>query len=237
VSCLHRIRLDGHASFEPKAADVGGVLDLRTFEKTPDKVRLTGHTDYPGSVPTRSSARRFSAGRLTFEQVSRLLGVLRRYPVDGKFKYAYASAGALYPVHTYIHTRDSQNYGVEGLHAAAYYYHPAEHELYAISMNPRWDRNSHAPINRPVFDQAALMIFLVADLSAITPVYGDEAFRMACIEAGLMAQLLEQHAGILGMGIGHIGYPVNDAYRSVLDLTASHALLHTLLAGCSQRDS
>jgi SagB-type dehydrogenase family enzyme len=212
------------------------TLGLRAFDNTPGKVCLSPPANCLGAVPTRSSARRFSPGRLTLEQVSGLLGVLRRYPVAGGFKHTYASAGALYPVQTYIQTRESERYGVQGLAAAGYYYHPVEHELYVISASARWDRNSHAVINRPVFDQSSLMVLLVVDQRAIAPKYGSEALRMACVEAGLMAQLLERHAATLGMGIGHIGYPANDAYRSVFDLTDHHALLHTLLAGRVHRD-
>jgi SagB-type dehydrogenase family enzyme len=164
-------------------------------------------------------------------QLSQLLGVLRRHSHAGGYKYNYASAGALYPVRTYLHVRKPESFGVADFAGGAYQYQPASHQLVMISAHVPYDRTLHAPINRPVFEQSAFSIFLIGDLDVIAPVYGDEALRMATLEAGLMTQLLEQAAGGLGLGTCHVGYPADDRYRAYFGLPPSHVLLHMLLIG------
>jgi SagB-type dehydrogenase family enzyme len=120
---------------------------------------------------------------------------------------------------------------VQGLAEGGYYYHPVHHRLCALSPGAKQERALHVVINRPVFDQASLTIFLVVDLRAIAPLYGPEAHRMACIEAGLMTQLLEQQAAALDIATCHVGYPANDSYRQIFRLHDEHVLLHSLFAG------
>src|SRR3954452_21470343 len=100
-------------------------------------------------VPGRHSARRFMRGLAPVAQLSRLLGILRRHSYAGGYKYNYASAGALYPVRTYLHARKPESFGVAGLAGGAYRYQPAAHQLVMMSAHAPYDRTAHAPINRP----------------------------------------------------------------------------------------
>jgi hypothetical protein len=89
----------------------------------------------------------------------------------------------------------------------------------------------HALINRPVFDQAAFSIFLVAQMKAIAPVYAERARDFALIEAGLITQLLEASASRHRIGLCQIGLVDFDAIRDLFQLEESHLFLHSLLGG------
>ena len=89
----------------------------------------------------------------------------------------------------------------------------------------------HTLINRPVFDQAAFSLFLVAQMSAITPMYGEKARDFALLEAGLMTQLLEASAAGFGLGLCQVGLVDFDAARGLFSLEETHVFLHALLGG------
>src|SRR3569833_4261440 len=110
-------------------------------------------------VTERHSARRFMGGLATVAQLSKLLDILRRHSYAGGYKYNYASAGALYPVRTYLHVRKPVSFGVADFAGGAYQYQPADHQLVMISGHAPYDRALHAPINRPVFEQSAFSFF------------------------------------------------------------------------------
>ena len=103
-----------------------------------------------------------------------------------------------------------------------------------MSLNPGAElgRDLHVPfINQPVFDEAAFSIFLVVQLAAIAPIYGERSLHFAAIEAGLMTQLLETAAGEQQIGLCQIGDMNFEPIRCLFDLEASHVLVHSLLGG------
>jgi SagB-type dehydrogenase family enzyme len=177
----------------------------------------------------RRSHRRFSRQPVTQGQLSRLLGCLRQTEFDGRPKYLYGSAGGLYPVQTYIYIKPER---VDEFSAGVYYYHPVEHRLVVMSrgavIEPEvYDRL----INRPIFDEAAFGLFLIAQMKAITPMYGEWSAHFATIEAGLMAQLLEMTAPACGLGLCQIGVMDFARVREWFRLEESHVLVHSLLGG------
>ena len=154
--------------------------------------------------------------------------------MDGKPKYLYASAGGLYPVQTYLYIKPER---VEGLSGGIYYYHSVDHRVVLLSGEVEFDRTVYDPlINRPIFDEAAFSIFLIAQLSAIAPMYGEHSRHFADIEAGLMAQLLETSAPSYGIGLCQIGGLDFERIRGSFDLEASHLLVHSLLGGRVDKD-
>ena len=148
---------------------------------------------------------------------------------DNGVRYRYASAGGLYPVQTYLHLKAG---AVEGVSQGTYYYHSVKHLLMVLSAGAEIDRDVHIPfVNTPTFDQAALSIFFVVQLSAIAPVYGDRSIHFATIEAGLMAHLLETEAAACGIGLCHIGSLDFDRIRHLFRLDSGHLLIHSLVGG------
>jgi SagB-type dehydrogenase family enzyme len=177
----------------------------------------------------RRSYRHFGKEPIAAEQFGKWMGCLRQRPLNGKPKYLYASAGGLYPVQTYLYIKPGR---VDTLAAGTYYYHPKDHRLMLLSANVDLDRGIYDPfINAPIFDEAAFAVFLIAQLGAIVPMYGERSLHYASIEAGLMAQLLEMSAPAYGMGLCQIGTLEFQRIRHFFALDEDHVLVHSLLGG------
>ena len=177
----------------------------------------------------RHAVRRFSLKSVSLASLSNMLECLRRVEGDGKHKYAYASAGGVYPNQVYLHVKPGR---IDGLGSGTYYYHPVEHSLRLVEPNVGLDRSIHIPfINQPVFDEAAFSVFIVARLSAIAPVYGDRSWHFAVLEAGLMSHAMELAAADAGIGLCHIGTVAFDQVRQLFRLKESDVLVHSLVGG------
>ena len=177
----------------------------------------------------RASHRTYSEEPISFEQLSTWLGCLRQIDVNGLPKYRYGSAGGLYPVQAYLVIKPGR---VDGCAAGTYYYHPRDHRLIRLRGRAAIDRSIHFPINQATYDEAAFSLFLVAQLSAMSPMYGARSRDFCLIEAGLMTQLLESSGPASQIGlcqIGQIRKP--EILPDLLDLDASHAVVHTLVGG------
>lgn len=181
----------------------------------------------------RRSHRRFSLKSISAEQFGTFLSCLMQITLDGGPKYRYASPGGLYPTQTYLHVKPGR---IGGVPEGTYYYHPIEHQLVALQPGAQLDRTIHIPfINTPIFDEAAFSIFLIAQLDAIGPGYGEHAVRFATLEAGIMAHLLETAAPAAGLGLCQIGSIEFDRVRHLFDLDESHVLFHSLVGGLVER--
>jgi pyochelin synthetase len=176
----------------------------------------------------RRSHRTFSPQPVSLQQFGKLLSCLRQITLDGHVRYLYGSSGGLYAVQMYVHIKPDR---VEGIRAGSYYYHPRDHRLVLLSAEARLDRSLHWPHNRSIFDAAAFSIFLIGQLSALGPIYGDQAMRFPFIEAGLISQLLETSAPACQIGLCQIGGLDFERIRDVFALETSHVFLHTLLGG------
>ena len=177
----------------------------------------------------RRSYRKFSKTPVRFSRLSAILGLLSPSKFDGHDKYLFGSAGSSYPVQTYIYAKPGR---IESLPAGAYYYHPLERRLVLISGGVCIDPEVYdVLINRPVFEEAAFAIFLVAQLNAIRPLYGEYSLAFATLEAGLMTQLLEMRAPSYLIGLCQIGGLDQTALDQPLACQAGHVLLHSLVGG------
>jgi len=181
----------------------------------------------------RRSVRRFGLKPILLGRLGELLSCLRQIEEGGKPKYRYGSAGALYPVQTYLYVKTGR---VQGLAGGTYYHHPAEHRLVTLSPKVEIDPEIYDRlVNRPIFEESAFAVFFVAETEAITPMYPDRAVHLSTIEAGLMTQLLEESGPPLGLGLCQIGSLEFDVIRHFFALKDSHVLLHSLLGGPIER--
>jgi SagB-type dehydrogenase family enzyme len=106
-------------------------------------------------------------------------------------------------VQLYLHTKAGR---IDGLPAGTWYYHPVEHRLLPLAPGAELPAEIHDPfLNRPVFEEAAFSLFLVADLAAIAPIYGEPSLAYATLEAGSMGQLLMMLAADYGLGLCPVG--------------------------------
>ena len=174
----------------------------------------------PDIAATRRSIRRFTLRPIPLADLSNLLAAAM--PRDGH--RAYGSASGLYPVQLYLFANPDR---IAGLAAGAYCYDAEAHALQPLG-GATLKRAAFAAHNSQIFDEAAFALFLVGDMDAITPHYGERALHLATIEAGLLTQTLELAAPTLGLGLCQIGSA--DA-GAVLGLSGGQVLLHTLFGG------
>ena len=178
---------------------------------------------------TRRSYRHFMQAPVPFDSIEKLFSCLKGKEIDGVYRYVYGSAGRLYPVQTYLYVKPDR---IKGLEAGVYYYYPLEHRLIRFALTSKLPGEIYDPlINRPIFDEAAFGIFLIADLSAIMPMYGEKSMHYSTIEAGLMTQLLEEAAPSCSLGLCQIGDLDFNPIRSFFELNDEHVLVHSLLGG------
>ena len=106
-----------------------------------------------------------------------------------------------------------------------------QHELQLINEARSIPFGLHMPANQALFDQAGIAIFVVADLAAIRPLYGDLGLDLAKLEAGYLSQVLVESAAAAGVGLCPIGHLHFAPLRDLFELNEDHVLVHSLVGG------
>ncbi|WP_343575069.1 amino acid adenylation domain-containing protein [Mycobacterium sp.] len=188
---------------------------------------LTRQADADGE---RSSCREFIGDAVNQSELGQLLSALRDLDTTGHHRrHRYGSGGGTYSVQIYLHIKPGR---VEDLTAGCYYYDPSRHSLISLSSeSDRFTDELHWWWNRALFRDCAFSLFLVAQLDAIGPLYGQQSMHFATLEAGLITQLLETTAISTGIGLCQIGQLEFAEVRQHFLLSDSHVLLHSLVGG------
>ena len=178
----------------------------------------------------RRSYRQFEREEIGLEQFSRLLGCLLEVKLPGVplGRHQYGSAGSLYPVQVYVYVKPGRVEGVEG---GGYYYHPQEHGLKRLGGEVEVDGRLYGTANQAAYESSAFTLFLVAEMKAIRPMYGEWSRNFCLLEAGLMTQLLEMRAGECEMGLCQIGGLEFERVREYFGMEESHIYLHGMVGG------
>jgi amino acid adenylation domain-containing protein len=175
----------------------------------------------------RQSYRQFLSTPIALSQFSQWLGSLRAHTDSFPLpKYRYASAGSLYPVQTYVAIQPDR---ITGLEAGVYYYHPQQHELIQLSQSSL--ASALFGVNQSLVEQAAFTVFLVGQLAAIAPIYGERSRDFCLLEAGYMSQLLMETAPQFELGLCPIGDLDFAALHAAFDLDPEQIWLHSLAGG------
>jgi amino acid adenylation domain-containing protein len=178
----------------------------------------------------RQSYRRFLDKPIPLKQFSQFLSCLLQMKLEGSplLKYRYASAGGLYPVQTYLYIKPNR---VEGLEAGFYYYHSADHRLVFLSAAPEIKGSIYFEKNQPIFERSAFSLFLIGQLNAIAPMYGELSKDFCLLEAGYISQLLMDTAPEYEIGLCPIGALEFEELRDGLQLESNQILLHSFVGG------
>jgi amino acid adenylation domain-containing protein len=231
---------DHTAAAPAAAAPAGGVVEDPVGRKDFTAARpglrvLAAAPTVPLPAPTNGhhaqyrSVRRFDDRPVEATALAGLLACLARAELDGRPKYQYGSAGGCYAVQTYLYVKPGRVSGVPG---GAHYYDPDRHTLVRVGDGRSFDGDAYDYfVNRPVFDAGAFALFLVAELTAIEPLYGEQALGFCHIEAGAMSQLLTMTAPALGLGVCGIGSVDRALLDPLLALGPSHRLVYSLVGG------
>ncbi len=177
----------------------------------------------------RQSYRQFLQQPINLNQFSQWIGSLAQMQLkDSPLpKYRYGSAGSLYPVQAYLHVKDNR---IEGLEPGVYYYHPANHNLILLNQESAIENQVYSS-NQEIFEKSGFSLFLIAELAAITPVYGDKARDFCMLEAGYISQLLMETAPDFNIGLCPIGVLEFETIREWFNLQSTQILLHSFVGG------
>ncbi len=233
-----------HASERETAASQAAVLEGQE-QRAGFKATAPGRRTFSGGTASvalpatgRDVIRRYSEYRSVrdFARVSvdgrdlgALLACLAAREIEGTAKYLYGSAGGAYPMQAYLYVKPGRVAGVPG---GAHYYDPQGHRLVELGRDRVLDADAYDYfVNRPVFESGAFAVFLVAELAAIEPLYGEASLGFCQIEAGAMAQLLTMTAAGCGIGLCGIGSVEHAAVTALLGLSPTHRLVYSMVGG------
>ncbi len=181
------------------------------------------------ALALRESVRRFSASPLSLPEFSALCWATagaRSFSAGSSFRTA-PSAGALYPIETYIAARR-----VEGLEPGLYHYFPLAHELEELEEGDLGPHLCAAALDQRMVLSAAAVFVFSAVFGRSTWKYGDRAFRYIYLDAGHMAQNLALAAASLGLGSCALGAIYDEEADAILNLDGeTESVIYMTVAG------
>lgn len=195
---------------------IGAYKSYQGAQKTslpaPEK---TGGKPYWDMVAKRRTLRKFPAGAISLDNLSQLLwasqgitGKIREYELRSA-----PSAGALYPVETYMVVNK-----VEGLDPGLYHYGVREHALELLEKGNLGEKLMHAGLMQPVIRDSAVTFIWSAMIKRSRWKYGQRSYRYIYLDAGHIAQSVVMAAESLEMGCCLIGAFFDDEVNEVLKI-------------------
>jgi SagB-type dehydrogenase family enzyme len=167
------------------------------------------------AVARRKSVRDFRAQPITLGKLGYLLWAstgIRRVEQGYEFRNA-PSAGALYPIETYIIANR-----VSELEPGAYHYGIRNHELERVRPGDLRRRIAAAALGQEMCAEAAAVFVWTAIFARCKWKYGQRAYRYVYLDAGHIAQNLALAAVSLDLGTCQIGALFDDEVNKLLDL-------------------
>jgi len=150
----------------------------------------------------RKSLRRFLDTPIPLENLSSLLwtsGGIQRKEMGFAFR-TVPSAGALYPVESYVIAAR-----VAGLEQGVYHYQVKSHQLEELRLGDFSEATARAALGQEMCARAAAVIVFTAVFGRTVWKYRQRGYRYVYIEAGHMAQNLSLACISMGLGCCHIG--------------------------------
>ena len=163
----------------------------------------------------RRSVREFRPKALSLGQLAYLLWAssgIQRIEQGYEFRSA-PSAGALYPIETYIIANR-----VSELEQGVYHYGIRNHELERIRAGDLRRRIAAAALGQEMCAEAAAVFIWTAIFARCTWKYGQRAYRYIYLDAGHVAQNLALAAVSLDFGTCQVGALFDDEVNKLLDL-------------------
>lgn len=203
-------------------------LNRRVYESK-DKIYINSKNGLPKYISERESIRTFDKSRVIEKwKLEELLSALRQRRVSGEIKYYYPSAGGLYPLDIYIWIKKDS---IEGMRQGLYYYCPVDNSLNNIFKSNTLTDEIHYYSNKNIFNTSNMSIFIVYNAQVTMPKYGSDAYFYACIDTGIVTQLITTVAELLGLSVCSIGKVDICKVNEYLELSSNQCLLHTIEIG------
>lgn len=192
------------------------------YKEYPDSpvVELTADV-LPDSPPlslifrSRRSIRMYKEAPITAEELSYLLwaqGGVRKVDRGIAFRTA-PSAGALYPIETYLLVNQ-----VQGLEMGLYHYNVKGHTLELLRPGDFRIQLTHAALGQEMCLECSVIFIWSAIFNRSKWKYGQRAYRYIYLDAGHMAENLHLAAVSRGFGACEIGAFFDDESNELLGL-------------------
>ena len=163
----------------------------------------------------RRSCRRFGESAISIKDLSVLLwasqGITGR--AGNFFLRAAPSAGALYPVETYLSVQN-----VETIDAGLFHFQPAEFSLDKLSGEFSGNKVAEAALGQSFLAQAGVVFIWSAILRRNFSKYGHRGMRYIFMDAGHISQNLLLAAEALGLGACPVAAFYDDELNALLGL-------------------
>jgi len=163
----------------------------------------------------RRSCRRFGESAISIKDLSVLLwasqGITGR--AGNFFLRAAPSAGALYPVETYLSVQN-----VETIDGGLYHFQPAEFSLDKLSWEFSGNKVAEAALGQSFLAQAGVVFIWSAILRRNFSKYGHRGMRYILMDAGHISQNMLLAAEALGLGACPVAAFYDDELNALLGL-------------------
>lgn len=173
----------------------------------------------------RRSVRRYKDSPLTLAEISQLLWAAQGITSPRGLRTA-PSAGALYPIETYIVAGN-----VDGLPDGVYKYSPYKHDLALTVEGDKREELCSAALGQTSVRNAAAVIVLSAVYERTTGKYGERGIQYAHIETGHASQNVFLQAVSLKLGTVVIGAFYDNAVKTALHMPAGEQPLYIMPVG------
>jgi len=174
-----------------------------------------GGTPFWKTIERRRSCRAFGERPLSREALSQLLwasqGVTKTYK-DFELRAA-PSAGALYPIETYLAALN-----VDGIEPGLYHYDVRPHELELLKPGDFRESVACAALDQDFMAEAGAVFIWAAMFERTKWKYKQRAYRYIYLDTGQIAQNLALAAVSLGLGSCQIGALYDDEVNALLDI-------------------
>jgi SagB-type dehydrogenase family enzyme len=166
-------------------------------------------------LKSRGSIRKFSHKPLTLSELSFLLWASAgiRTKKEGYAFRTAPSAGALYPVETYVLAND-----VEGLPKGLYHYSIKFNAVEELKVGDFGKELAHAALDQDMCSKAPAVFVWTAVFSRSKWKYRQRAYRYVYLDAGHIAQNLALSATSIGLASCQLGAFFDDEINSLLEL-------------------
>lgn len=163
----------------------------------------------------RRSVRAYTDEPLTMNELSQILWATQGITAEvaGHQLRASPSAGALYPVETYLFVSR-----VEGIASGLYHYRVDRHELELLQEGSFARETKRGALDQGIAERAAVVFIWSAVFSRSKWKYLQRAYRYIFLDAGHIAQNLALAAEALGIGTCQIGAIYDDEMNTLLEL-------------------
>ena len=167
------------------------------------------------ALKRRKSVRSFSTNPLKKIELAFLLWAstgIQRTEHDYEFRTA-PSAGALYPIETYIATNN-----VEEIEKGIYHYNIKNHFLEEIKLGDFGGNLAHAALNQKMCATSSVVFIWTAIFERSKWKYSQRAYRYIYLDAGHIGQNLALAATSISCGSCHVGAFFDDEINSILGI-------------------